>query len=327
MKILITGSSGHLGEALARTLIKRKLNYVGVDILPSDFTTHPGSITDRNFIKECLKEIDVVLHTATLHKPHIATHSYQDFVDTNITGTLNLLEESIATRVKAFIFTSTTSAFGDALTPPADYPATWITEEVKPIPKNIYGATKVAAEDFCQLFYRNFKLPCVILRTSRFFPEEDDQKAVREEFDNLNLKINELLYRRADIEDIVNAHFLAIEKAPKIGFDRFIISATTPFDEQHLAELNTNAPAVVERLYPEYKEIFARRKWKMIPKIDRVYVNQKARKALGWNPKYTFKYALDCLKNNVEPGSELARLVGSKGYHSQKFKDGFYPVK
>lgn len=327
MNILITGSSGHLGEALARTIIKRKINYVGVDILPSDFTTHLGSITNRNFIKKCMQGIDVVLHTATLHKPHIATHSYRNFVDTNIAGTLNLLEESVAGNVKAFIFTSTTSTFGDALTPPADSPATWITEDIQPVVKNIYGATKVAAEDLCRLFYRNSKLPCVVLRTSRFFPEEDDQKVVREKFDNSNLKVNELLYRRADIEDIVNAHFLAVEKASKIGFDRFIISATTPFNEQHLAQLNTDAPAVVKRLYPEYERVFGMKKWKMLPKIDRVYVNQKARKVLGWEPKYTFKYALDCLKNDVESGSELARLVGSKGYHSQKFQGGFYPVK
>src|SRR6185369_1924514 len=125
-----------------------------------------------------------VLHAATLHKPHVATHTRQAFVDTNITGTLNLLEESVAAGVQAFVFTSTTSAFGRALVPPPGEPAAWITEDVVPVPKNIYGATKVAAEDLCELVHRDHGLPGVILRTSRFFPEEDDDKRAREAFDD-----------------------------------------------------------------------------------------------------------------------------------------------
>ena len=76
-----------------------------------------------------MKACDVVYHAATLHKPHVATHSRQDFVDTNITGTLNLLEEAVSAGVEAFVFTSTTSVFGDALTPPPGAPAAWVTEE------------------------------------------------------------------------------------------------------------------------------------------------------------------------------------------------------
>ena len=69
------------------------------------------------------------------------------FVDTNVTGTLNLLEEAVAAGVGRFVFTSTTSAFGRALTPPPGAPAAWVTEDVAPVPRNIYGVTKIAAED------------------------------------------------------------------------------------------------------------------------------------------------------------------------------------
>src|ERR1700749_1076301 len=179
MKYLVTGSSGHLGEALVRTL--RDLNHevVGVDILQSPFTTHVGSISERSTAVHCMQGVQVVFHAATLHKPHVATHSRQDFVDTNITGTLNLLEAAVAAGAKSFIYTSTTSVFGDALVPPPEAPAAWITEDVTPVPKNIYGTTKAAAEDLCQLFHRNQDLACIVLRTSRFFPEEDDSVAVR----------------------------------------------------------------------------------------------------------------------------------------------------
>lgn len=326
MKFLVTGSSGHLGEAIIRTLINRGIEYRGIDILPSKYTTNVGSIADRDFVKNSMPDITNVLHTATLHKPHVATHTYQNFVDTNITGTLNLLEESAQNGVNGFIFTSTTSTFGDALTPDANKPAAWITEDVKPIPKNIYGVTKTAAEDLCQLFHKKFKLPVLVLRTSRFFPEDDDNAATRAEFSGENAKTNELLYRRADIEDIVSAHLLASEKATEIGFDRYIISATTPFQKDDLEELHRDAPSVVKRIYPFYDEIYKAKQWKMFPVIDRVYVNRKAREELGWTPQYSFELALENLKNARPLHSELTGLVGSKGYHAQKFKDFPYPV-
>ncbi len=138
MRILVTGSAGHLGEALMRTLRAADRPCVGLDLLPSPFTDIVGSIVEPAIVERAMDGVDVVLHTATLHKPH----PRQAFIDTNLTGTLNLLEASA--RVRAFVFTSTTSTFGDALVPPLARPAAWITEAVVPAPKNIYGVTKVA---------------------------------------------------------------------------------------------------------------------------------------------------------------------------------------
>lgn len=327
MKILVTGSSGHLGEALMLVLREMQHEVIGLDVLPSNFTTKVGTIVDRQYVRRCMQGVEAVLHTATLHKPHVATHSRQDFVDTNITGTLNLLEEALAVGARSFIFTSTTSAFGDALTPPAGAPAAWITEEVAPIPKNIYGVTKMAAEDLCALFHRKYKLPCLILRTSRFFLEEDDNARMRETYADANVKANEFLYRRVDVTDVANAHLLALEKASGIGFGRYIISATTPFTPDDLQELRTDAPAVVRRYAPEYEMEYTRRGWKMFPAIERVYVNKRARQELGWQPRYDFYTVLNSLRNNSDPRSPLARIIGSKGYHAQTFTQGPYPVE
>ncbi len=315
MRIFVTGSSGHLGEALMRTLPALGHEPLGIDILPSPFTSVVGSISDRACVDECMRGIDVVLHAATLHKPHVATHPRQAFIDVNVTGTLNLLEAAVAANVRAFVFTSTTSAFGDALTPPRGAPAAWITEDVVPIPKNIYGATKTAAEDLCRLFHRNHKLPCLVLRTSRFFPEGDDLPERRDAFDDANLKVNELLYRRADIEDIVGSLVLAMERAPALGFDKFIISATSPFAREDLPELGTNAPAVLARRVPEYADIYARRGWKMLPTLDRVYVNERARTVLGWRPRHDFRSTLARVAAGEDFRSPLARAIGAKGYH------------
>jgi nucleoside-diphosphate-sugar epimerase len=315
MKILVTGSAGHLGEALVRTLREQGTDVVGIDVLDSPFTDVRGSISDRATVDRCMRGVDAVLHAATLHKPHVASHGRQAFIDVNVTGTLNLLEASVEQGVRAFIFTSTTSTFGDALTPPAGAPAAWITEEVTPIPKNIYGVTKVAAEDLCRLFHRNQGLPCLVLRTSRFFPEEDDMADRRSAYGADNLKINELLYRRVDVADVVTAHLDAIDKAASLGFGRFIISATTPFTRADAAELGRDAPRVLERLVPEYAAVFAARGWKMLPVLDRVYDNERARRLLGWRPRYDFRSALSAMTRGDDWCSPLTREIGSKGYH------------
>ncbi len=326
MKVLVTGSSGHLGEALVRVLRQSEHEVIGVDLLASEFTDQVGSLVDRDLVRRCMQGVDAVLHTATLHKPHVVTHSRQDFVDTNITATLHLLEEAHLAGVQSFIYTSTTSTFGDALRPAPGAPAVWITEEVRPQPKNIYGVTKTAAEDLCQLFFRNHGLPCLILRTSRFFPEEDDRAEVRQQYSNDNIKANELLFRRADIADIVSAHLKAMEKAPSIGFERYIISATSPFVQEDLAELNQNAHEVVRRLYFEYDFLYKASSWKMFPQIGRVYVNRKARWELDWEPRYDFRKVLDALRDDEDFRSPLARVIGSKGYHDETFEEGPYPV-
>jgi len=324
--VLVTGSSGHLGEALVHTLQAQQRKVVGVDVRPGAFTHRVGSITDRAFVSGCMKGIEAVLHAATLHKPHIATHSRQDFIDVNITGTLNLLEEAASGNVATFVYTSTTSVFGDALAPPPGEPAAWVTEDVIPVPKNIYGVTKAAAEDLCQIFARNHALRTIVLRTSRFFPEEDDARNVREAYADANAKTNEFLYRRVDIEDVVSAHLLAADRARSAGFAKYIISATTPFSRHDVADLRNRATQVVRRYVPEYEQEYARRSWTMVPDIDRVYVNDKARAELGWQPRHDFRALISRLKADDDIRSPLAREIGRKGYHDRVFSDGPYPV-
>jgi nucleoside-diphosphate-sugar epimerase len=300
---------------LVRTLRNGGHAVEGLDRLHGPFTSHVGSILDSGLVRRSLRGVQKVFHAATLHRPHVDTHTRKDFIDINITGTLNLLEEAVSAGIESFVYTSTTSVFGDALIPPPGAPAAWITETVVPVPRNIYGVTKAAAEDLCQLFSRNHGLACVVLRTSRFFPEEDLDQGVRALYANDNIKVNEYLYRRVDIEDVVDAHLLAAERAASGGFARYIVSATTPFTPSDLAELRAAAPAVVRRRVPEYEAEYMRRGWKMVPKIDRVYVNDRARTELGWLPHHDFRSLIRRLEAGEESTSGLARLIGSKGYH------------
>lgn len=326
MTILVTGSAGHLGDAIIRSLKDTNRPARGLDIAPSPSTHIVGSIAQREVVKAAMQCVTAVIHTATLHKPHVATHDRQDFIDTNITGTLNLLEEAVSANVRSFIFTSTTSVFGNALVPPPGEPAAWITEEVAPSPKNIYGITKLAGENLCELFTRKFALPTIVLRTSRFYPEEDDSAAIRDTYADDNAKANEFLFRRVDILDAVSAHLACLELTDDARFDRYIISATTPFTQVDLVELRNNAPGVLARRIPSFQNEYRRRGWTMFPSIDRVYANDRARAELDWKPRYDFAHILKRLADTKPVLSELAQSIGCKGYHSQNFTDGPYPV-
>ncbi|HLX52471.1 MAG TPA: NAD(P)-dependent oxidoreductase [Aquella sp.] len=291
MRIIVTGSSGYLGSNLVKTLRTQHHDVVGIDVLESNETSVVGSITDKYLMEKVLSGADTIIHSAALHKLHLHTHSTQQFIDVNIIGTQNLLEAAVKHKVKSFIYTSSTSTFGHALYPGNQKPAVWVNENLRPIPKNIYGVTKIAAENLCQLAHQESGLSCIILKTSRFFAEENDMKNIIPGYSWENIKAIEYLYRRAHISDIVTAHILAIRCASEIGFDKFIITATTPFTESDCADLILDAPAVLEKYYPSYKQYFDKMGWRMFTNLTRVYDNKKAREHLGWCPKYNFSEA------------------------------------
>ncbi|KJZ74394.1 hypothetical protein HIM_06204 [Hirsutella minnesotensis 3608] len=332
--VLVTGSAGHLGTALMLALPGLGFSPLGMDILPSDTTTVVGSITDRDLVAQIMQRhpIQHVLHAATLHKPHVGTHSKQQFIDTNVTGTLILLEEAARARKRdsnlaSFVFFSTTSAFGHALSPPAGSPAAWIDEGVVPVPKNIYGASKVAAEDMCRLVHAEHGLPVMVLRTSRFFPEDDDDERRRAAMDGDNLKLLELAYRRCDIADIVSAAVCAMKKAVEIGWARYIISAPPPFsnDAATLGALDSDPASVLRSVIPELDAVLEQRGWRHLERIDRVYDSGKAVCELGWRPEYTLPSVVEKLRAGEHWQSELTSRVGRKGYHAEN--TGVYTVR
>ncbi|KAG6017915.1 hypothetical protein E4U54_001243 [Claviceps lovelessii] len=321
--VLVTGSSGHLGTALMLALPALGFNPVGLDLVDSPTTQHVGDITDRTLIRLVLQASPIrhVLHTAALHKPHIGSHTKQHFIDTNITGTLVLLEESAKLpegQIESFLFFSTTSAFGSALSPSPGSPAAWIEETVVSLPKNIYGVTKVAAEDMCALVQRQTSMPVLVLRTSRFFPEPDDDKDRRNGMSHENLKILELAYRRCDIEDVVAASVCAMARAKHIRWSKYIISAPSPFshNDETLAALDRNPEAVFTQAVPHVGSVFAERGWKHLARVDRVYDSSKAVRELGWLPRYTFAAVMERLHRGEPWRSALTTKVGVRGYHA-----------
>lgn len=272
MRILVTGSSGQLGRAIAEQLAPDH-QIIGVDIRPGEMTAEIGSVGDRETVFRLMKGVDAVIHTASLHAPHIGQKSKAEFVEVNVRGTLNLLEAAVERGVRRFVYTSTTSLYGSAMAPKDK--AVWVTEELVPQPRDIYDITKIAAEQLCRHFASEAELPVICLRTSRFWDEAPRLKAIYR------------LYRGVDVRDAAEAHLLALRSAD-IQYEVFNISAQSPFHESDAESLLREPWKMILRYFPQAQNVFERMGWALPENIDRVYDITKAKRLLGYRPRYNF---------------------------------------
>lgn len=314
MRVLLTGSSGWLGRYLAPLLRTAGHEVTGLDVAPGADTDVIGTVADRALIDRVFADrgIEAVIHSGALHKPDIVRYPTQAFIDVNVTGTLNLLEAACAAGHDRFIFTSTTSLMiSDAIRRAEGDRAVWIDETMTPLePRNIYGVTKLAAEHLCRLFHQERGLATMILRTGRFFPEDDDTHAHPS---GENLKANELLNRRLTVDDAAAAHLVALDRAPEIGLGTFVLSAPTPFVPDDAMALKDDAPAVISRYFPDVAALYAARGWVLPTAIDRVYDSGLAERVLGFRAATDFGAVLAALREGMPlPVAHDATYVSPK---------------
>lgn len=301
MRVLVTGSSGWLGRYLVPLLSTRGHVPVGLDVVPGEHTLVLGSVADRALNERTIADygIEAIIHGGALHKPDIARYPRQAFIDTNLSGTLALAEAAVEAGHDRFVFTSTTSLMvrADVREGAGPEGAWWMDEDFGPLePRNIYGITKLAAEKALALVARESGLSVAILRTGRFFPEDDDTHAVPS---GPNLKANELLNRRLTVEDAAEAHVVALERATEFACETFILSAPPPFAREEAGELARDARAVIARHFPDAEALYAEAGWVLPERIERVYDPAKAERLLGWRARTDFASVLDALRSGA----------------------------
>lgn len=271
MKVLVTGSSGAIGSKIAATVSKHGI-CVGVDLVPGKFTTHLASITEKGIINKIVSGVEAIIHTAAYHAPHIGMVSDDKFRDVNVYGTEVLLDLAIRHNIKRFVFTSTTSVYGCSTRPKVE--AVWVTEDLAPNPEDIYDLTKLEAEQRCQQA-SEAGVNTIILRMSRCFPEPD------------HLQVFYRLYRGVSVQDVAEAHWLAVSSTNS-GTEIINVSADPPFEPSETRALLTDPWEVIERIYPGTSKLFDQMKWEKLSSIDRVYVVDKAKRVLNYQPKDNF---------------------------------------
>lgn len=326
MRVLLTGSSGWLGRFLAPKLRAAGHVVVGLDPVPGPDTQVVGSVAERTIVDDAFADhgIEAVVHAGGLHKPDIVRVPASAFIDTNITGTLNLLRAAVAAGHDRFVFTSTTSVMiSQAIREEAGTAAIWLDETLGPLaPRNIYGVTKLAAEGLCRLYHHEHGLNCIVLRAARFFPEDDDTDHA---LSGPNLKANEFLHRRLTVEDAARAHVVALDRAPAVGFDTFVLCAPTPFVRSDAEALKRDAAGVIGRCFPDAAMLYRQRGWRLPGSIGRVYDASRIERVLGFRCETDFARVLDALRARcglpfvhdagyVSPGWRgVARLGSGRG--------------
>jgi UDP-glucose 4-epimerase len=277
MKVLITGSSGRVGRAIHIHLSPAH-DVAGYDRNPSSTSEFVGTLDDADLLRDACSGVDAIVHTAALHAPHVPHVSEAEFRRINVDGTRRVLDAAVRAGVARIVFTSTTALYGTAATPGGV--AGWVDEQLEPQPETIYHRTKLEAEALLREAARQGGPVLRVLRMSRCFPEPVNVMALLR------------LHRGVDARDVAHAHELALTDAGAAQAT-YVVSGDTPFLREDVAALHEDARCVLQARCPALVEDFARLRWPLPRRIDRVYCAHAARGALGWSARRSYRDVLD----------------------------------
>lgn len=304
MRVLVTGSDGFIGSHLTEELVRKgyqvrafvyynSFNTWGwLDTLPQDIMKNvevfQGDIRDSNGVERAMKDVDAVFHLAALIAIPFSYHSPDTYVDTNIKGTLNILQAARKLEVKRVLVTSTSEVYGTAQYVPID--------EKHPLQgQSPYSATKIGADRLAESFYRSFQLPVTIVRPFNTYGPRQSARAV------IPTIITQLLAGKTEIKlgsltptrdfnyvkDTVNGFISIYESDRTIGEEINIAMqkevSIGNLAEELIGQINPNAQIICdeERLRPEKSE------------VNRLLgCNEKIMRLTDWRPQYSLEEGL-----------------------------------
>ena len=327
INVLITGADGFIGSHLAEALVENGYD-VRAFVYYNSFNSYgwldsiskvtknkieffSGDIRDPNGVREAMKGIDIVFHLAALIAIPFSYHSPDSYIDTNVKGTLNIIQAARDNNVKRVLVTSTSEVYGTAQFVP-------ITELHPKQPQSPYSASKIGADAIADSFYRSFDLPITIVRPFNTYGPRQSARAViptiiSQLLNGVNeIKLGDITPTRdlLFVKDTVNG-FLKIAQCDKLIGHEVNIATQSEITVGDLAQelinnINPNAKIITDevRLRPEKSEVF------------RLFgSNEKLKSFTNWKQNYTLQ---EGLKETVEWFSQKENL--------QHYKSDIYNV-
>ena len=303
-KVLITGADGFIGSHLTEALVNQGYDvrafvyynsfnsYGWLDSIPSETKSNieffAGDIRDPNGVREAMKGVDIVLHLAALIAIPFSYHSPDSYIDTNVKGTLNIIQAARDNQVSRVLVTSTSEVYGTAQFVP-------ITELHPKQPQSPYSASKIGADAIADSFYRSFDLPLTIVRPfNTFGPRQSSRAVIPTIISQLlngaeEIKLGDITPTRdlLFVKDTVNG-FLKIAECEKLIGHEVNIATQSEISVGDLAnelirQINPNAKIITDeqRLRPQNSEVF------------RLYgSNEKIMQHTNWKPEFTLTEGL-----------------------------------
>lgn len=303
-KILVTGADGFIGSHLVEQLIKNgekvkafvlynSFNTWGwLDTFPKELLDKleifAGDIRDPNGVREALREVDEVFHLAALIAIPFSYHSPDSYIDTNIKGTLNVLQAAKELKTKRVLVTSTSEVYGTAQYVPID--------EKHPFQgQSPYSATKIGADRLAESFYRSFEMPITIVRPFNTYGPRQSARAV------IPTVITQLLSGITEIKlgSLTPTRDYVYVKDTAQGFIDIAASDKTIGQEiniatQHEISIAQLAQVLIDQINPNAKIICDEQRLRPEKsEVNRLLgSNEKIRKLTAWEPKYSLKEGL-----------------------------------
>jgi len=322
-KVLITGAGGFIGSHLAEACIKRgwetkafvhynsRNNWGWLEDSPrkEDIEIFCGDIRSLDFVKNTLEDIDTIFHLAALIGIPYSYSSPDSYVDTNIRGTLNILQAAKELKIKKLVHTSTSEVYGTAQRVP-------ISEEHPINPQSPYAASKSAADAMAISFYRSFNLPVVIVRPFNTYGPRQSNRAIiptiiTQLLNNKGaVRIGSLLPTRdfTYVKDTVEGFMKAAESKDAVG-EAINLGSNSEISIKDLIGMISDIIGVDPKIIVEDK-----RKRPVVSEVERLRAdNNKAKKILGWRPKY-----------NLQEG--LKETIDWFKSHKDMYKENIYNV-
>lgn len=303
-RVLVTGADGFIGSHLVEQLIKsgekvkafvyyNSFNTWGwLDTFPkkllNEIEIFAGDIRDPNGVRSALKDVDEVFHLAALIAIPFSYHSPDSYVDTNIKGTLNVLQAARDLGTKRVLVTSTSEVYGTAQYVPID--------ELHPFQgQSPYSATKIGADRLAESFYRSFEMPITIVRPFNTYGPRQSARAV------IPTVITQLLSGMTEIKlgSLTPTRDFNYVKDTAQGFIDIARSEKTIGQEINIASqqeisIGQLAQELIDQINPQARIICDEQRLRPEKsEINRLLgSNEKVKELTGWEPKYSLKEGL-----------------------------------